>query len=483
MFRYLAAENAALYRRVMLAFVEAKQRFVVTLRPEEILGGTDEARQALTQLEHWGNLRSDPDTSRVTTIADFQRARVMYQLTQEGENAERSLDEFDRRFGVSGSLQSAALDDIVVQLRSLVALQVVEPLDAGKVGSALHALSDRFEDLAANAQAFAGSLRRTIDLRGIDEAAFLAYKDTLIGYLDRFVQDLVTQTGTIAALIEELTDHGVDALLTAAAKRDARDDAPDQAPLDHLATWRNRWSGFRQWFTGGDGRDSQASLLRRMARSAVPDLLRAAAAINDRRSGRSDRAADFRTLALWFAEAPTDGDRHRLARAAFGLAPARHLAIDGETLDARAKQPVPVTTPWAAAPPVEISPRLRATGSWEKRGTAARVRDRSAERRAIELAIADREAALDAVREQLLTEQPVRLDQLRITEPAALAAFLGLVGQALGRRRTPAETVRVPSLDGAFVITIEPGEGELVPLTTPMGVLSGPPHRIGIEVA
>lgn len=487
-FRYLAADNAALYRRVMTAFVQAKQRFVVTLRPEEILSevaGADELRAALVQLEQWGNLRSDPDTSRVTTIADFQRARVMYQLTQEGENAERALDEFDRRFGVAGSLQSAALDDIVVQLRSLVALQSAQPLDAAKVGSALHALSDRFEGLAANAQAFAGSLRRTIDLRGIDEAAFLAYKDTLIGYLDRFIQDLLTQTGTIAALVDELTSHGVEALLDAAADRDARDDAPDQAPVDHLGVWRNRWAGFRQWFIGTDTQVSQASLLRRMARTAIPELLRAAAAINDRRSGRSDRAADFRTLALWFAEAPTDADRHRLAGAAFGLAPARHLAVDGDTLDARSRQPVAASTPWAAAPPVEISPRLRATGSWEKRGAQARVRDRSAARRAIELAIADREAAIDAVRGQLITEGPLRLDELRITEPQVLAAFLTLVGQALGGRRNPTETVRVPSLDGAFVVTIEPAteQAGLVTLTTPMGELSGPAHRIGIEAA
>ena len=489
-FRYLAADNAAAYRRIMQVFVHAKQRFVVTLRPEEVLAGltdadADAARIALTQLEQWGNLRSDPDTSRVTTVADFQRARLLYQLTQEGENAERALADFDRRFGAAGSLQSAALDDIVVQLRALLEAARQPPLDEARVALALVTLTERFEGLAANAQAFAGSLRRTIDLRGIDEAAFLAYKDTLIGYLDRFIQDLLTQTGTIAALVDELTSVGVNELLEAAAARDARDDAPDQAPVDHAAVWRERWTGFRQWFVGGDAGPSQASLLRRMARTAIPELLRAAAAINERRSGRSDRAADFRTLALWFAEAHSDGDRHRLASAAFGLASARHLAIDGDTLDARAKEPVPAGTPWAAAPPVDISPRLRATGSWEKRGALARVRDRDADRSTIRHANADRQEALEAVRAQLLTDGPRRLDELRITEPQALAAFLALVGHALGRRRHPSEVVRVPSLDGSFVVTIEPSAADAgsAALRTPMGELRGPAFRIGIEAA
>ena len=40
--------------------------------------------------------------------------------------------------------------------------------------------------------------------------------------------------------------------------------------------------------------------------SAIPQLLGAIAALNERRSGRSDRSADFRVLASWFAECADD---------------------------------------------------------------------------------------------------------------------------------------------------------------------------------
>jgi len=46
--------------------------------------------------------------------------------------------------------------------------------------------------------------------------------------------------------------------------------------------------------------------------------------LNERRSGRSDRSADFRLLASWFAGCASDAEAHRLARAAFALNPARH---------------------------------------------------------------------------------------------------------------------------------------------------------------
>jgi hypothetical protein len=58
-----------------------ERRFAVHLRPEDVraaLGGTPglaAVADALAGLEGWGNLRSDLDTSRVTTVEDFQSRR------------------------------------------------------------------------------------------------------------------------------------------------------------------------------------------------------------------------------------------------------------------------------------------------------------------------------------------------------------------------------------------------------------------------
>jgi hypothetical protein len=50
----------------------------------------------------------------------------------------------------------------------------------------------------------------------------------------------------------------------------------------------------------------QSELLRPKARAAIPHVLTAIAAINERHSGRSDRSADFRVLASWFATCADD---------------------------------------------------------------------------------------------------------------------------------------------------------------------------------
>lgn len=491
-FRYLGAtEHADAYRGIMLEFAAAKQRFIVHLRPEELAGAVGrevDLGLLLKQLVEWGNLKADPDTSRVATVEEFNRARFVYQMTASGESAERALSEFDRTFGAAGELQSWALDDIVDQLHAILAQLDLDEPDEAKVALALTTLTDRFTGLATNAQAFSGDLQRTIDLRGIETEAFIAYKERLIGYLQRFIQDLVARTAEIATLLERIPEFEAERALRMVAGRQARDAAPDAgAAADALepilAQWRERFAGFRQWFVGSAGSVSQSQRLRHMAINAVPALLGVVQRLGERRAGRSDRVADFRTLAVWFAEAPADEHRHRLAAVAFGLAPARHLSIEEHMLEAREREPVPPSTPWAEAPPVEISPRLRATGSYERRGQPSRVRDRAAERRVIAEAVAAQRVAAGRLREQLLGERAVPISEFPIVDPDARLLLLQLAGDALGQRRQPDEAITATSLDGAYLVEVEPDPVETAALTMPDGVLTGPAHRIRIGAA
>ena len=290
----------------------------------------------------------------MTTIEDFHRPRFLYQLTREGEAVERALAAYDEHLGRRGSLQAVALADIAAQLRALEELARQSNPDSARVSLLLRDLVGRFTDLADNAQAFMGSLQRTIDLYDADIETFRAYKDQLVEYLERFIKDLVTVGAEIAGLLDALERTGIARLLAIAAARDAEDAAPGPlAPDDprtaayeeSLAGWNNRWLGLRRWFVADAEHPSQAKLLRTRARSAIPQLLAVVASLNERRSGRSDRSADFRTLAQWFAQAPDDASMHRLWRVAFGVGSARHLVIDGDTLEAREEHPVAASIP------------------------------------------------------------------------------------------------------------------------------------------
>ncbi|WP_437606039.1 TIGR02677 family protein [Sorangium sp. So ce834] len=485
-FTYLTVENAALYRAIMRSFVEARERFVLHLRPADVGravrdGGLDPAsvEASLQKLCEWGNLQSHLDTADVATVEEFYRPRFLYQLTPQGEAVERAVGAYVEALAQRGELKAAALDDIRTLLESVARMLAGPELDDSAVHLALSTLRARFDELTTQAQAFMGSLQRSIDLHGADVASFLAYKQRLIDYLERFVGQLVVATADIAELLGRVDAAAAQRLAESAGRREIADalDGEEADLRAASARWAARIEGLRGWFIGRPGTPSQAEELRARARAAIPALLAAIASLHDRRFTRSDRAADLRALARWFAASPSDADAHRLWRAAFALASARHLFINEEAIAEREGAPVPAARSWFDAPPLRISPRLRATGRHARPGRPSDVIDRSREK-ALLLAQQDEEAhALRAARAQLATGRPTRLSQLGELSPLAFEMLLDWLGEALA-----AGDGEILSADGAIAISLSPTrDGRTATITTPAGTFSGPDHVITLR--
>ena len=496
-FAHLSAPNAPLYRDVLMTFARARDRFIVHMRPEDVIadlgrpGETDDVVAALDKLVEWGNLRADPDTSRVTSVEDFHRARYLYQLTSAGQAAEQAIAVYEEAIGRRGSLQSVALADIAAQLRALA--EMAGDPDPAKVHLLLLGLAERFAGLADNAQAFMASLRRVIDFADGDVDAFVAYKQRLIDYINRFIADLANRGAEIATVLMRIESAGVEQLLLVAARREAADAVPDLpdaestddyevAVTESLNAWRNRWRGLRDWFVSADSRHpSQARLLRGAAVAAITQLIDTVAAFNERRSGRSDRSADFRTLARWFAEAPDDTAAHALWRAAFGLTPARHLSVTPDTVAEWEQEQPPPNTPWREAPPVRISPQLRKTGSYERRGRPNRVADRTEQRQLLAAQAAREAAETSAARKRLCTDGPVLISELEVLDTRAFRLFLALLGDALSARLPGDTEVRTTTGDGTMEIRLSlVPDGGIVVIPTEDGELRGPQHVVDI---
>jgi uncharacterized protein (TIGR02677 family) len=208
-FTHLSVPNADQYRHVLRTFGRAKERFIVHLRPEDVAAemrveADEQLTDALDQLVRWGNLRADIDTGCVTTVEDFHRRRSLYQLTAAGQAAEQAIAFYEEVIGRRGQLQSVALTDIAGQLQALLVLLAEDDPDPAKVHLLLLSVAERFSSLAGNAQAFMAALRRAIDFSDGDVDGFVAYKERLIDYIDRFIADLANSGAQIAVLLASL---------------------------------------------------------------------------------------------------------------------------------------------------------------------------------------------------------------------------------------------------------------------------------------
>lgn len=497
LFRHVTADKAVFYRTIMDVFAAAKRQYRLQLRPDEVLADAhwpdvppamEEVTAALAQLAQWGNLESQPDMARSSSLEDFYRARLLYRLSRGGEAVEAGLVVFQRTMQHRAELQAVALEDIDNRLQALRRLIDADTsrsgVDVAKAHEILRDLVRVFEDLAANAQAFMAGVARSLALQQADANEVIAYKRRLIEYLERFMSDLIRRSDVIARALHGLSAH-VDGVLRQVAEREALDAAPgdDDSRWDEAQrrwqAWRERWKGLRGWFLSAGNEPPQVELLRARARAAIPQLLNAIAAVNERRSGRSDRSADFRVLAQWFAACDDDADAHRLARAAFALHPARHFS-----LDVQADEDVAASTSWLDAPPLQINPRLREYGEAAPRGQLARVRDRSEARALMAKQLAEESGQVDAARQRLAHGRPVRLSELGELDPHAFGMFLGLLGEALSEQSHPEQAVERQTGDGLLHIRLEPlGPESRAHIHTPSGVFSGRDHLLTIRPA
>src|SRR5882724_389152 len=146
LFRHVSAEKAAFYRCIMDVFAAAKRQYRLQLRPDEVLAEArwpdappriEDVSTALTQLAAWGNLESQPDTARVSSLSDFYRARFLYRLSQGGEAVEAALALFVQTLQRRAELQTVALEDIASRLQALRTLADAPEADVAKIHETL----------------------------------------------------------------------------------------------------------------------------------------------------------------------------------------------------------------------------------------------------------------------------------------------------------------------------------------------------------
>jgi uncharacterized protein (TIGR02677 family) len=160
------------------------------------------------------------------------------------------------------------------------------------------------------------------------------------------------------------------------------------------------------------------------------------------------------------------------------------LSVTAATEDAWASAELGNATPWAEAPPLEISPQLRRSGSYERRGKSVRVIDRTGAKALLTERARREVEQTEAARRRILTNGPRPLSEFGELDPEAFQLFLGLLGDALAAMGPDRTISQVHTSDGELTVTLTrvPEMGTAV-ITTPGGELSGPDFLVDIVSA
>ncbi|MFE7119019.1 TIGR02677 family protein [Streptomyces sp. NPDC057654] len=500
MFRFTTGDRAPLYAAILRAFGDANERLVTALGLDDVrerLRGVgwfdaltdDDLVSALKQLSAWQLLDVVQNhAENYHTAEEYERRNLQYSLTRRGEAAFAGVQHALAVLAATGALQTAVLDAIADRVAELAALLGDAGSTDRRVFSTLQELEGHLDALRANTKQFNGELQRLLRADGTDLATFREVKAATVGYLQEFLTNLDQRAHAIASAIarveardDEREGRGGVEELWRRALRGA--ELPPTAGGDPAPAWlslrRARWEGLRAWFLPADGSPARVEQLHHVARRAIVTLLQVLDRITESRRRSSSAAQDFRELARWFAAAPDEDGLHRLWSAAFGLGSARHAHLvpaDPELTGA--------SESWAAAPPVEVSALLRASGRTERFTRTGRVRD-VAELKAAraERARAER-AELEAAWSLLRTESPLRLSAFGTLDHGTFERLLDLLGRALAVAPDSTGARRAVTGDGRVEVVLRPpADGSQAVLRTARGQLTGPDYLIEVRTA
>lgn len=483
-FSYVIEKNAPIYRAIVDIFADAKTRYRIQLRVEEvarelrtravIFGDEVDLIRHLDALHTWGNLKRTQDTREVATLAEFYRRRSLYQFTPEGEEAHRGVLAVERVLEASGGrLSSVMLPAIAERLESVRAEMDTEQPDVARLYTLLRELHTFSTELAENARRFMNDLADSLDTLALTDEAFLTYKRAVLVYLQGFVAELNRYQPRIIASIEAIDRLDANRVTALAATAD-ESPAPDGRRRGPVRELRDRWEALRAWFCGTHHQRPEVEHLRAATRDAIGRILRVLDRLNEKRFLRINRASDLMRLARWFAVAKTPVEGDALFTAAFGLHSARHFSAccPDEDLD-RGRS-------WWSAKPAEIPPRLRESGRRSNPGRPGAVANYSDGKRAALATIRELEERNSRAMQRFV-DCRLRLSELGRLPRAEFDAILALLEAALSSPAQSDGRRRGTVLGQYAVMLTPPMEGTQAVIETEDGRFTAPDFALEVD--
>ena len=429
---------------------------------------TETVAQRLESLRGWGNLDVSSSVGAVGTVADYYRRRNRYLITRIGQEVHELVEGDLAQVDDVRDVSLGRLDVLTAALESLLRLDAATA-DPGALADAVRAVFDPHRAFSAEITQFFAAINQWQARYDLDEGEFAFFSEVLVGYVGERLESLERRARPIGVLLERLTPRipllverardGLAARVSQAGLTDV------QVRVGHGGRMSD-WDNLTAWFVSRPGSPSRVTTLGRDAVNAVRTLTQNLTRLSRSGLGGSSRRADYLRLATWLDDAAhrPDGEPARLAAAAFGLFPCRHLTgAPGDDAD-----PVAASTSWWDAPAAPVPVSLRERGDTTNRGRPAAVVDRSQERAHL---LARRRAAEEraaTARAELLaaTTEEGGVREGVVLSAGALRALQKVLGRPWRRWDLPAGRARRPRTACAASSNVAPGRTSSCPPPT-----------------
>lgn len=441
--KYLNVDNTDRYRPIIRLFYLQYEKLKYWMYQEEVFEELKEdpyfedytpeqCQQDLAALSAWGNLVTIQDTRKVASIEEFKNKKFRYQLSETAVEIERMVMRVENLFIEGSSLEPTLLERLRISLGMIG--EMAREQDE-KVYGWWNDLNNDFIRLNQNYQDYMRELNSVKAEEMMKTREFLVFKDRLIEYLRTFVKSLQINVNAIEQRLREVEPETIRALLEQVTAYELsipriEVEVDEKLIYDKM---KGRWESIAEWFSGKDGRESEAGKIFDTTNEIIRKITRYATRISEMSNSGSNRREEYYKLAVMFSKCRDINEAHRLSASVFGIEKPLHLkGIAGRKTES-INSGVFEETPHI----VTVMPRVR---TYREKAKRSGIVDRSREKEEMRLATIRRLEDEKKLLESYITDHRLEFAGLPEIEPHVRDVFLTWLSRALENKNCRAKT-------------------------------------------
>lgn len=467
--KYLNVDNTDRYRPIMRLFYLKYEKLKYWLYQEEVYEELKEdayfreytpeqCQQDLAALTAWGNLVTIQDTRKVATIEEFKNKKFRYQLSEATVEIERMVIRVENLFIESSSLESTLLERLRINLRKI---SEITEADQEHIYAWWNDLNNDFIRLNQNYQDYMRELNSVKAEEMMKTTEFLVFKDRLIEYLRSFVRSLQVNAAFIEQCLKNTDRQVLRCLLEKIIQYELLIPRIDVEVKEDLIADKvyGRWQSLEEWFTGTDGKDSEAAKVFDTTNEIIRKITRYAARISEMSNAGANRREEYHKVAVMFSKCKNIFEARRLAAVVFGIEKPLHLKglpwRQTESINSGVFEEEPYI--------VTVTPRIR---TYKEKAKRSGIVDRSKEKEEMRLATIQRLEEERRILKSYIQDNRLEFAKLPEIEPHVRDVFLTWLSKALENKSLQGKTedgqvYRVEKSDTEEICILKSSDGNL----------------------
>ena len=467
--KYLNADNVSRYRCIMRIFFENYEKLKYWLYLEEVYEEMlkdpfwseykiEQCQQDLTMLTEWKNLNTIQDTRRVSSIEEFKNKKYRYQMSEYSVEIERLVIRLENLFIEGASLEPTLLERI---RRNMERFPEMAGKDKNEVYTWWTDLNNDFMRLNQNYQDYMRELNSVKAEEMMKTTEFLVFKDRLIEYLRSFVRSLQVNAAFIEQCLKNTDRQVLRCLLEKIIQYELLIPRIDVEVKEDLIADKvyGRWQSLEEWFTGTDGKDSEAAKVFDTTNEIIRKITRYAARISEMSNAGANRREEYHKVAVMFSKCKNIFEAHRLAAVVFGIEKPLHLKglpwRQTESINSGVFEEEPYI--------VTVTPRIR---TYKEKAKRSGIVDRSKEKEEMWLATIQRLEEERRLLKSYIQDNRLEFAKLPEIEPHVRDVFLTWLSKALENKSLQGKTedgqvYRVEKSDTEEICILKSSDGNL----------------------